>query len=163
MKFLHILVILGVGILISKYGYAQSSIDTISVKDSLGQYQLESNKYIEIGWPTRANVSNKLSFITPYQDSIRSCGYMIDKFNQLYYLKVYDKNGILRLAGTFYDCYPIGYIVSYNYHGFKLSEGEYGRIKNKWGEIIYAKIGEWEFYDVRGRLKKKYNYKDSKK
>jgi hypothetical protein len=163
MKILLINAILIVSMCVSNYGYAQSKIDTISIKDTLGKYQNESYKYADIGWPIRAHISNKSDKIAPYLDSIRSCGYFINKFNQFYCLKVYDKNNILRLEGRFYDIHPFGYIISYNYHGFKIFEGTYGKVVDKKGDILYTRTGEWKFYDVRGRLKETYDYKDGKK
>lgn len=86
-----------------------------------------------------------------YTDSVRVCDSILNVYNSYYYLIVYDKNGIKRLEGSFYDGYANGHCVNYDVKGRITSEGDY-KIKGRHKRKYSVMSGTWKYYNANGDL-----------
>lgn len=94
-----------------------------------------------------------------YDDSIRVCGQVIDGFRKNYYLIVYDMQGVKRMEGKFWDHLANGHCINYDFRGRKVSEGDYKLVRKKRYYYPSEKTGMWIYYDLKGGIIKKEQFK----
>ncbi len=116
-----------------------------------------------------------------YKDSIKVNFQVINKYNQYYYLVVFDSSGTKRLEGVFYDKFPDGKIIEYHENGnikakgvkMKIEskkpiltcEGSYccPKTKMKLYDNWYSETLKWHTYSINGGLLTKSRYNQSTK
>jgi hypothetical protein len=142
-------------------------VDTIVVHDSV-DVSLPGELLDQMFYPKRAYLSSPKEPGGPTEiDSIRVGNQEIDKGNQNWYLVVYDKKGIRRLEGNFYDQFPCGKIIQYSEKGKISAEGNYQMAFSKKpvsgdGEkeqhFFSVRTGTWKFYNEKQRLVREEDY-----
>ena len=133
---------------------AQQNIDTVIIRD----VDVKPRMYEEaiIGQPTREFIKDKKGHTQV--DSIRSCGQVIHKTHQYYYLVVKDAHGTIRHEGLYFDQYPAGICITYNVNGSKAMENIFTLKKYDYNvegidfHYYYEQEGLCYIYDNTGTL-----------